>query len=145
MFKLIKTLNSTKCAPEIVEIRLDANTVVYKYHLYYYQIGSLSTMKERDSAGLFVPIEDKPKTTESKIVRGFFVTPDMVFECDTVIGDEIEENLPWRAGKWVSLYEDPYTHSYVGITGPIDEWGAFIIDAEDYAEHGTMLVKFKTC
>ena len=145
MFKLVKTLNSTKCAPEITEIRSVPYSPVYKNHLYYYQLGRLSTMREQEGAILFVPIEDKPRTKESQIIRGFFVTPDMIFECDTIIDDEIEENYEWRAGEWVSIYEDPTTYSYTGITGPIDEKGVFIVDAEDLAERGTVLVRFKTC
>jgi hypothetical protein len=81
MFKLVKILGSRTNVPDICEIPIDGVAKCMKDCPYYLVDGALTAIATNTKERLvFIPIEDIPANSGRKKVKGYYVTPDMIFE-----------------------------------------------------------------
>ena len=139
MFKYLKSLNSGKAAPEIVKIKVTNNEVLYNDHIYELSHGSLANCDATLNAVRFMPVENVNPAEQGGYIHGFFITGDMIFECDKISPELIEEEYEWAPGYWLKLINE--NGGANGIDCMYDEYGAFIVDVSELEKTGKVLVK----
>jgi len=139
MFKYVKTLNSGKATPEIVKIKVTNDTMLYSDFIYELSHGALGMCESTLNSVRFMPIESVNPADQGGYIHGFFVSSDMIFECNKTSGGLIEEEHEWAPGFWLKLLN--VQGGAGAIDSTYDEYGAFIVDASDFEKTGKVLVK----
>jgi hypothetical protein len=80
MFKLVKIRGARTSIPEIVSYNIDQFSSYEAGAFYYISNDTVSTDFTYEHDLKFIPIETIPKNSGRTTVRGFIVTPEMVFE-----------------------------------------------------------------
>ena len=133
MFKLLKITDSGASAPEIITINATNSMECRANHVYTVKGGTLHAPLHNDGF-LFVPIEDLPMESEIEKIRGYLVSPNMLFET-SFVGPATNT----YAGDNVSASVDDS-----GIaTGITNEPGTFatIIDMSTQKQNGRVIIR----
>ena len=133
MIKLIKILGKGNNVPEITSVKAPYGRHVTKGAVYFISGGSLSYIKDSDVLVRFIPIESLEDGHKIPLVKGYIVTPGMIFEADTV-GDFSEKNV----GDNFALYEDS-NNDLTAISSDIGSDGN-IISMDDHSTTGKVLI-----
>ena len=75
--------------PDIIKLKARSGKEYFPGHLYYSEYNAAVFPKTTDAAELFMCIEHLKPQSYNEVVKGFIVTPDMLFETETDIPDVI--------------------------------------------------------
>ena len=137
MIKLVKILGKGNNAPEIVAVKAPYGNRVKKNSIYYIASDGISSNQDCDVIIRFIPIEDLEEGHKEALVKGYFVTPGMIFEADT-FGDF--SNKP--VGDGFSLHPD--SDEALSLIMPDNGGDGSIISKENYEKTGKILIAITT-
>ena len=112
MFNLVKISDSGASAPEIISINVSNSIECRANHVYTVKSGALTSPLSGDGF-LFVPIETRSITSSADKLRGYMITPNMLFEAKIIgsvtnlrIGDNVSSNID-DGGVAIGVTADP--------------------------------------
>ena len=138
MFKLKKILGARNNNPEIVEVEVTTTIDCVPGRLYCISAGSINIHAGMKASVIFTPIEYVAGDYTKKKVRGFYISPDMVFEtkmygdiANYTVGSVLEAHVNENG-------EFPYSDGVVASYGDF----ALVHDVSDYNNTGKVSVRF---
>ena len=113
MFKLVKIRNAGFCTPDLIEARVKVSMEYFPGHLYYYEDHRAVFPATMSTARLFMCVEHLKTSDYNATVKGFLVTPNMLFETYDgggerfpMIGERVRLVYTDKSGGYEILLED---------------------------------------
>ncbi len=141
MFKLTKIINSPTNVPDIVKLPYSRCCDIYKGYVYACVDDTIrKDFNYEYPFRYFMPIENVKMNAKQDTVSGFFITNDMIFECNER-NDRMPEDNVWHAGYFAEIDFGDYGGG--GATSDDTESkNLYLLDISEYDKTGWYTVQF---